>query len=88
MKTSPNFELREVAGVNVLLAVGSNVDFSKLASLNETATFLWKELQNTDFEIEDMVDLIRREYDVPADVALADCKELLNKWLEHGIVIE
>ena len=40
------------------------------------------------FEVEDMVDILCAEYDVPTDVALNDCNELAKKWIEAGLAEE
>lgn len=87
MKLNPNFGLRDVCGEKVLVAEGlENIDYSKIIHLNETAAFLWENLQERDFEVEDMVDLIVKEYDVKADVAFDDCAALANQWAKANLV--
>lgn len=52
MKIKPGFMLRNVAGRDIVVAVGSaSMDFNGMISLNETAAFLWKKLeQGADYD--------------------------------------
>ncbi|MBR5700169.1 MAG: PqqD family protein [Bacteroidales bacterium] len=87
MKIKEGFVLRTICGQNVISGEGSaNVNFSKLVSLNETATFLFREVEGKDFTPEDMADALIREYEVDREVALADSRKLCDQWLEIGIV--
>ena len=89
MKIKEGFVLRTICGQNVISGEGSaNVNFSKLVSLNETATFLFREVEGKDFTPEDMADALIREYEVDREVALADSRKLCDQWLEIGIVEE
>ncbi len=86
MKLKEGFGLRDVCGEKVLVAEGiENIDYSKIISLNETAAYLWENLVHKEFQVEDMVDLLQQEYEVPADVALHDCADLLKQWLKAGL---
>ena len=87
MKIKEGFVLRTICGQNVISGEGSaNVNFSKLVSLNETATFLFREVEGKDFTPEDMADALTREYEVDREVALEDSRKLCEQWLEIGIV--
>lgn len=88
MRLKSGFGLRDVCGEKVLMAEGiENIDYSRVIHLNETAAFLWTSLEQKDFVEEDMVAALTKEYEVPADVALADCRELLKLWQEAGLVV-
>lgn len=87
MKQKEGFGLRNVCGENVLVAEGlKNINYCKIINLNETAAYLWKNLEDKEFTIEDMVALLLEEYDVTEEVALKDCTELANKWIEAELV--
>lgn len=87
MKIKPGFLLRTICGQSVISGEGSaNVNFSKLVSLNETAAFLFKAVQDKEsFTPEDMAEALTGEYDVEYDRALADSKALCEQWVEIGI---
>ena len=42
MRIKKGFELRDVCGEHIIVAYGiENIDFNKVISLNESATYLW-----------------------------------------------
>ncbi len=86
MKIKDGFEIRQICGENIIVAKGiQNIDFNKIISLNESAAYLWKELVGKDFTPESMADLLRLEYDVNEEIALADAQELAKAWQEAGL---
>lgn len=89
MKINQGFELREMCGEHIVIGTGvENIDFSKVISLNESAAWLWKEVEGKDFTPETLATLLVEQYEVDADVALADAKALTNQWVSVGIVSE
>lgn len=87
MRIKKGFELRDVCGEKVIVASGlENIDFSKIISLNESATYLWEKLQGADFSVQDAADRLTEAYDVSPETALTDAGELLARWRELGIV--
>ncbi|MBQ6199436.1 MAG: PqqD family protein [Bacteroidales bacterium] len=86
MKIKEGFVLRTICGQNVISGEGSaNVNYSSLISLNETAAYLFKELQGKEFTEETAVDLLLDQYEVDRDTAAKDVKALLAKWKEIGL---
>ena len=86
MRLKEGFGLRDVCGEKILVPDGTeNIDFSRIINLNESAALLWEKLSGKTFEVEDMVDILCAEYDVPTDVALNDCNDLAKKWIEAGL---
>lgn len=89
MKLNSGFGLRDVCGSKVLVAEGiENIDFSKIVALNETSAYLWEKLEEKEFDVKDMVDLLREEYDVSVEVAEKDCIELAQRWIEAGLAVK
>lgn len=87
MKLKDGFHLRDVCGEKVLMAEGlENIDYSKIIHLNETAQYLWSNLEGKEFELEDMVDLLCKEYEVESQVAFEDCQELLKNWKKAELI--
>lgn len=86
MKISSGFILRKVAGQNVVVPVGGNVmNFNAAITLNESATFLWKLLEEERSE-EDLLTALTKEYNVDEETAKADIKVFLNVLKEHSIL--
>ncbi len=88
MKTKKGFMLREVAGNSVVVAVGeASRSFNGLITLNDTAVFLWNLLSKGATE-EELVDAIKSEYIVEADVAKNDVAAFVEKCKKAGLIEE
>lgn len=87
MKTKTGFHLREVCGEYMLIAEGKeNIDFSNIISMNESAAFLWKHIEGTEFDAQTLASLLTSEYEIDIETALHDAQALMDKWFEAGIV--
>ena len=86
MKIKDGFVLREMCGEYIVAAEGlQHINFNKLISLNSTAAFLWKALENKEFTVEDMAQLLVDEYGIDMELALTDSASLIKAWLDAGI---
>lgn len=87
MKIKKGFELREVCGEYIIVAYGKeNIDFNKVISLNESASFLWKAIADKDFTAHTLASLLQQEYEVDAETAQKDAQALLEEWMKVGLV--
>ena len=86
MTIKEGFVLRTICGQNVVSGEGtSQVNFSKLVSLNETAAYLFKAVQGREFTAETLADLLLDAYEVDRETALKDAESLCAQWKEIGI---
>ncbi len=86
MKIKKGFVLREMCGENIVAAEGlENINFNKLISLNESAAYLWKELENKEFTVEDMAESLISRYGIDKELALKDSANLCDAWIKAGI---
>ena len=86
MKIKDGFILRQICGEYVVVGEGlAQVNFNKMLSLNETAAFLWKEVQGKEFTKDTLVDLLLGHYEVERERAAADVDKLLEIWLKEGV---
>jgi len=89
MKINKGFELREMCGEHIIIGTGvENIDFSKVISLNESAAWLWREVEGKEFTPESLAALLMQQYNVDETAALADATALANQWVSVGIVAE
>lgn len=89
MKTKQGFHLRNVCGENVIVAEGvENIDFSKIISMNESASYLWQKVEGQPFTPDDLARYLGEEYDVDEATAVADAKAVAQQWIDAGIVEE
>lgn len=76
----------DVCGEAVVVAHGKeNIDFSKVISLNETAAYLWRKVEGSDFDAPLLAKLLTEEYEVDEATALADVATLMRDWKEAGL---
>ena len=86
MTIKEGFVLRTICGQNVVSGEGtSQVNFSKLVSLNDTAAYLFKAVQGREFTAETLANLLLDEYEVDRETALKDAESLCAQWMEIGI---
>lgn len=87
MKIKKGFELRKICGENIVIAHGvENIDFTKIITLNESAAFIWQQVEGKDFTEEEMAKFLLDEYEVDETQALADVKALTESWKQAGLV--
>ena len=77
MKLREGYLLRKVAGKNIVVSVGSDVEFNGMLTLNDTGVFFWELLKN-DITKEDMLEKVLGEYDVDSQTASEDIDEFLK----------
>jgi hypothetical protein len=89
MKTRKGYTLRSLGKEFILVADGFEaVDFSRMISLNETAAFLWKEVEDKDFDAEMLTTLLTDNYDIDRETAQNDVATMLKSWSEAGMIVD
>lgn len=89
MRIIDGFKLREVCGESIVVPEGrALVNFNKMISLNETAAYLWKNVEGKDFDVATLKQLLLDAYDVEEERAAVDAAAIAQKWIENGIVKE
>lgn len=87
MKRRKGYTLRPLGKEFILVAEGVEaVDFTRMISMNESAAFLWKAVEDKDFEAETLVNLLMEEYDISHEVAEKNVASLLQTWKEANII--
>ena len=88
MKIKPGYMLREVAGCNVVVAIGvETMDFGGMINLNDTGAFLWKLLENGATE-DELLEKMLDEYEVSRDDAKLGISSFINKMREAYLLDE
>lgn len=87
MKIKQGFELRVICGEAIVVAHGKeNIDFSKIISLNESAAYLWRQVEGQDFDAALLAKLLTEEYEVDEATALRDAEKTMADWQETGLI--
>lgn len=89
MKLNEALVLRQVGGEYMIVnPFTDTVDMTQVYSLNDTAAWLWQQLEGKDFTVQEVADLLCSEYEVDKETALADAEELCTQWKESGMALE
>lgn len=86
MKRSENFVLKELMGSFVLVPIGdAAMSLNGVITLNESAKVLWDAAEG-EFELEDLVDVLVKEYEVDIQTATEGAEVFLNRMKEEGCI--
>ena len=89
MKFKKGYRLRSLGQEFILVAEGLEaVDFTRMVSMNESAAFLWKEVEDKDFDAEILITLLTDNYDIERETAQKDVNALLASWSAAGLIEE
>ena len=87
MRIKEGFRLRTLGSEYIVSGEGlQQIDFNKLIALNQTAAYLWQEVEGKDFNEITLADLLVSKYDVSDLDALADATKIAKEWIDAGIV--
>lgn len=87
MRRNPDFLLRDVAGIQVIVPVGEAiVAFPGMITVNQTGAYIWELLENEQTE-DALVDALLEQYQVTREQAATDVKAFLEKLQPTGAVL-
>lgn len=87
MRIKKGFVLREVCGEWVVSGESlEQINFNKLVTLNASAVFLWKQVENREFDIAELADMLVGKYAIRREDALRDASVLCEQWKKAGVV--
>lgn len=87
LKLKEGFVLRQVAGENVALPSGDELDLNMMITLNGTGAFLWGLLEQG-AEEESLVEALLKEYDVDEALARNCVADYIVKLRDYGFLAE
>ncbi len=88
MKIKSGFILRQIAGSYVAVPVGARtVDFNGMITLNDTAAFLWHQLEQ-DCDRDALVEAVLAEYEVDEAHARRSVENFLDSLRQAGCLDE
>lgn len=87
MRTKKGYTLRDLGSESILVAEGREaVDFSKMISLNASASFLWAQVKDQEFDETTLARLLVEQYGITHDVAAHDVAALLQTWRAANLI--
>lgn len=85
-KLKEGFILRQIAGENIIIPSGQDLDLNMMITVNETGCFLWEKLQEG-AEEKELVDAVLEEYDTDREHAESAVRTFITKLKEHEFLV-
>lgn len=71
----------------VLVPVTDNIaDMKNVYTLNETGAFIWEQIDGIK-SVNDIIEAVRKEFDVDYDTASDDVIEIINDMNDHKLIV-
>ena len=87
MKFKDGYKVRSMAGENVVIMQGTvGSDMTRIISLNDSSLLLWNELQDKEFEVADVANILVENYGIDLATAERDAKTWVEKLQECGLI--
>lgn len=83
----PDFLVHDIAGEQILIGGGEQINFSRMLMLNETSAFLINELKKQPATDEELAQRLAETYEVDAEEARKDVQKLLRQLAEQGVAV-
>lgn len=75
-----------MAGEHVVIMQGRlGSDLTRIISLNESAHYLWCELEGKEFNLDVVAELLAERYGIDSEVAMNDAKAWVERLSECGL---
>lgn len=89
MKWKKGLVLRRIGNEYIIIEPDKGVvDMAKVYTLNEVAAWLWKQLEEKDFTVEQMEDLLMQRYEVEYEQVRKDIETLVIQLKKQGLIVE
>lgn len=89
MKLKKEYKVRSMAGENVVIMQGAmGSDMTRIISLNNSSLLLWNALQDKEFEVADVANILVENYGIDLATAERDAKAWVEKLQECNLISE
>ncbi|MBO7248173.1 MAG: PqqD family protein [Bacteroidaceae bacterium] len=89
MRINPNFKLREIAGETIVVNQGmTDVNMTRIISLNATAKLLYETMSGKYFQLEDAAMALVENYGIDKKQALEDAAKWVEALTSCGVIEE
>ena len=89
MKLKKEYKVRSMAGENVVIMQGAmGSDMTRIISLNNSSLLLWNALQDKEFEVTDVANILVENYGIDLATAERDAKAWVDKLQECNLISE
>ena len=89
MKLKKEYKVRSMAGENVVIMQGAmGSDMTRIISLNDSSLLLWNALQDKEFKVADVANILVENYGIDLATAERDAKAWVEKLQECNLISE
>ena len=89
MRIRSEYKLREIAGETIIVKQGTTeIDLTKVISLNSSAYIIYKGVVGKDFSVEDVVDILEKNYEIDRDTATEGAKAWISSMKDCNLIEE
>lgn len=89
MKIKSNLVLRHIGNDYIIIEPDKGIiDMANVYTLNETAAWLWQQLESLDFSVDVIAELLLQRYDIDSGKAIYDAEQLVKSLRENGLLEE
>ena len=87
MRINPNYKICEIAGETIVVNQGcTNVNTTRIISLNASARLLHQALAEQDFTVDDAARVLAETYGVDHERALKDAEKWVESLKQCGVI--
>lgn len=87
MRIKQEYQVREVAGENIVILQGRyGADLTRIVTFNDSALLMWNELFGKDFTAQDAAAVLLQNYEVEEATAQKDAQLWIDKLIECNLL--
>lgn len=88
MRLKENLNIRKIGNEYFIVSESSKgVDYTRVITLNGSASYLIEKVQSKDFTKEDWVKLLVERYEVSVERATEDAQNLIDTLVQAGVIV-
>ena len=89
MRIKENLVLRRIGSEYIIIVPDKDaVDLTEVYTLNETSAWIWEQLKDIDFTMEQVVELVQDHYEVDWETATKDIHAMIDVFKTGGLITE
>ena len=87
MRIKQEYQVREVAGENIVILQGRyGADLTRIVTFNDSALLMWNELFGRDFTAQNAAAVLLQNYEVEEATAQKDAQLWIDKLIECNLL--
>lgn len=89
MRIKSEYKLRNIAGETIIVKQGtSEIDLTKVITLNSSAYIIYKGVIGKDFSMEDVAEILESNYEIDKDTAKTGAQAWIDSMKDCNLIEE